>query len=256
MIRKDKSLSKLEIIRHGFFSRIGGVSKGVYHSLNCGLGSKDDKNHVIENRRRAMLCLGLPITSLRTVYQIHSDLVLTIDGDRKSSDFKKADALVTATSGIALGVLTADCAPVLLADPFKGVIGASHSGWRGAYKGVISSTVEAMVNLKAKKENIIAVIGPCISQASYEVDAIFLEKFEKQNSINRKFFIPGRRGHFHFDLKGYTASRLKETGVTKINALNIDSYEDDNFFSYRKARHKNESDYGRNISVIALNQTT
>ena len=111
-----------------------------------------------------------------------------------------------------------------------------------------------MINLKAKKENIIAAIGPCISQESYEVDTIFLEKFEKQNSINRKFFIPGRSGHFHFDLKGYAVSRLKEAGITKINALNIDSYNDNDFFSYRKARHKNESDYGRNISVIALNQ--
>ena len=254
MIRTDESLSKLKGIRHGFFSRIGGVSKGVYHSLNCGLGSSDDTEHVIENRRRAMLCLGLPITSLRTVYQIHSDLVLTIERDSDSSDFIKADALVTATSEIALGILTADCAPILLADPIKRVIGASHSGWRGAHKGIIGSTVESMINLKAKKENIIAAIGPCISQESYEVDTIFLEKFEKQNSINRKFFIPGRSGHFHFDLKGYAVSRLKEAGITKINALNIDSYNDNDFFSYRKARHKNESDYGRNISVIALNQ--
>ena len=242
-------------IRHGFFTRRGGTSEGIYASLNCGLGSDDDKAHVHENRRRAMAEIGLDESALRTVYQIHSADVVTVSD--KSSDTRaiKADAMVSALPEIALGVLAADCAPVLLADTEAEVIGAAHAGWRGALSGVIEATTAAMVGLGAEPSRITAVVGPCISQDSYEVGADFPQPFQQQDPANDRFFAPGARaGHWQFDLAGYVLSRLAAAGVAAASALGADTYADEDLFSYRRTCHRGEPDYGRNLSVIALAQ--
>ncbi len=242
-------------IRHGFFTRRGGTSEGIYASLNCGLGSDDDKAHVHENRRRAMAEIGLDESALRTVYQIHSADVVTVSD--KSSDTRaiKADAMVSALPEIALGVLAADCAPVLLADAEAEVIGAAHAGWRGALSGVIEATTAAMVGLGAEPSRITAVVGPCISQDSYEVGADFPQPFQQQDPANDRFFAPGARaGHWQFDLAGYVLSRLAAAGVAAASALGADTYADEDLFSYRRTCHRGEPDYGRNLSVIALAQ--
>ena len=240
-------------VRHGFFTRLGGTSEGIYASLNCGLGSNDDKTLVHENRRRAMRELGLAENALRTVYQIHSANVVTVSDGANNSSATKADALVSALPGFALGVLAADCAPVLMADAENGVIGATHAGWRGAVSGVIEATVEAMVGLGAAPSQITAVIGPCISQESYEVGAEFSQAFQDQDAANHRFFAPGTRdGHLQFDLAGYVVSRLAAAGVSASSALGADTYADEDLFSYRRTCHRGEPDYGRNLSVIAL----
>ena len=242
-------------IRHGFFTRRGGTSEGIYASLNCGLGSDDDKAHVHENRRRAMAEIGLDESALRTVYQIHSADVVTVSD--KSSDTRaiKADAMVSALPEIALGVLAADCAPVLLADTEAEVIGAAHAGWRGALSGVIEATTAAMVGLGAEPSRITAVVGPCISQDSYEVGADFPQPFQQQDPANDRFFAPGARaGHWQSDLAGYVLSRLAAAGVAAASALGADTYADEDLFSYRRTCHRGEPDYGRNLSVIALAQ--
>jgi hypothetical protein len=240
-------------VRHGFFTRQGGASEGIYASLNCGLGSDDDKAHVHENRRRAMREIGLSEDALRTVYQIHSANAVTIEDNTKNTARAKADALVSAQPGIALGVLAADCAPVLLADPKNGIIGAAHSGWRGAVSGVIEATVKAMTHLGAEPGQIIAVIGPCIGQESYEVSAEFPQPFQAQDPANDRFFAPGRRdSHLQFDLAGYVLSRLTAVGVTSSSTLGADTYADEDLFSYRRTCHRGEPDYGRNLSTIVL----
>ena len=242
-------------IRHGFFTRRGGVSEGVYASLNCGLGSNDDKARVHENRRRAMREIGLTEDTLRTVYQAHSASVVTITDSAENTAAAKADALVSALPGIALGVLAADCAPVLLADPDNRVIGAAHSGWRGAVSGVIEATVAAMVALGAEPRRITAVVGPCISQDSYEVGAEFPQPFQAQDPANGRFFAAGDRdGHLQFDLAGYVLSRLAAAGVPASSVLGADTYADEDLFSYRRTCHRGEPDYGRNLSVIALTE--
>ena len=240
-------------IRHGFFTRRGGASEGIYASLNCGLGSDDDKARVHENRHRAMREVGLADDALRTVYQTHSADVVTVNDDKQATAATRADALVSAVPGIALGVLAADCAPVLLTDPDLSVIGAAHSGWRGAISGVIEATVEAMVGLGAEPNRMIAIVGPCISQDSYEVGAEFPQPFQAQDTANDRFFAPGRRdGHLQFDLAGYVLSRLAAAGVARSSALGADTYADEDLFSYRRTCHRGEPDYGRNLSVIAL----
>jgi YfiH family protein len=240
-------------IRHGFFTRRGGTSEGIYASLNCGLGSNDDKIHVHENRRRAMREVGLAEDALRTVYQIHSANVVTIDGGMDNTATARADALVSARPGNALGVLAADCAPVLLADPEAAVIGAAHAGWRGAVSGVIEATIAAMAGLGAEPGRITAVVGPCIGQESYEVGVEFSQPFRQQDPANDRFFAPGSRdGHLQFDLAGYVLSRLAATGVSASSALGADTYADEDLFSYRRTCHRGEPDYGRNLSVIAL----
>jgi len=240
-------------VHHGFFTRRGGASEGIYASLNCGLGSNDDKAHVHENRRRAMREIGLAEDALRTVYQIHSANVVTITDSTENTAATKADALVSALPGIALGVLAADCAPVLMTDPEKGVIGAAHAGWRGAVSGVIEATIGAMVGLGAEPSRITAVIGPCIGQDSYEVGAEFPLPFREQDPANDRFFVAGDRdGHLQFDLAGYVLSRLAAAGVSASSALGDDTYADEDLFSYRRTCHRGEPDYGRNLSVIAL----
>ena len=240
-------------VRHGFFTRRGGASEGIYASLNCGLGSDDDRAHVHENRRRAMREIGLNEDALRTVYQIHSANVVTIENSTDITSATKADALVSTQPGIALGVLAADCAPVLMADAQSGVIGAAHAGWRGAVSGVIEATVAAMAGLGAEPSRVTAVIGPCIGQESYEVGAEFPQPFQQQDPANDRFFAPRNRdGHLQFDLAGYALSRLAAAGVSSSSALGADTYADEDLFSYRRTCHRGEPDYGRNLSVIAL----
>jgi YfiH family protein len=235
-------LAAADNIRHGFFTRRGGASEGIYASLNCGLGSDDDKARVHENRHRAMREVELSEDALRTVYQVHSANVVTVEDGTETTSETKADALVSTLPGIALGVLAADCAPVLLADPKNQVIGAAHSGWRGAVDGIIEATVD-----------ITAVVGPCIGQDSYEVGAEFPIPFQEQDAANDRFFAPGRRdGHLQFDLAGYVLSRLAAAGVSAASALGADTYADEDLFSYRRTCHRGEPDYGRNLSVIAL----
>ena len=242
-------------IRHGFFNRRGGTSEGIYASLNCGLGSNDDKARVHENRRRAIGEIGLEESALRTVYQIHSADVVTVTDNSDDTRAIKADAMVSALPGIALGVLAADCAPVLLADAENEVVGAAHAGWRGALSGVIEATIAAMVSLGAEPGRVTAVIGPCIGQDSYEVGNELPQPFQQQDPANDRFFAPGDRAeHWQFNLAGYVLSRLAAAGVGAASALGADTYADEDLFSYRRTCHRGEPDYGRNLSVIALAQ--
>jgi polyphenol oxidase len=240
----------LDNIPHGFLGRRGGVSTGIYHSLNVGLGSDDMADLIQENRKLAAQAV-LPGGSLMTVHQIHSADVVTVN--QASDQRPQADALVTNQPGLLLGILTADCGPVLFADVKAGVVGAAHAGWKGAIAGVTDNTIVAMEHLGAQRDRIVAAIGPCIARASYEVDENFLRRFEEADPENERFFTPGRDGHHQFDLEGYIASRLAAAGVTRIAALGLDTYgEEDRFFSYRRSTHRKEADYGRQISLIGL----
>ncbi len=241
-------------IRHGYFTRAGGVSQGIYRGLNVGLGSHDERENVQENRRRVAAWFDLPVERLATVHQVHSPDVVTIgpdyDGDRPP-----ADAMVTATPGIALGVLAADCGPILFADPENRVIGAAHAGWKGALTGVLENTIDAMEALGADKDNIVACLGPSISQASYEVGPEFVERFLAYDPAYERYFIPSpTAGHAMFDLPGLTVDRLKSAGV-RAESLGLCTYPDsERFFSYRRTTHKKEPDYGRQISAISIRE--
>ncbi len=239
-------------INHGFFGRPGGVSTGVYAGLNCGPGSGDDREAVSENRRRAMAELGG--ATLVTCYQVPSATCVTVTAPWMIGDAPHADAMVTNRKGLALGILTADCAPVLLADTEAGVIGAAHAGWKGAIGGVTDSVIAAMERLGARRNRIAAAVGPCIAQASYEVDSTFRERFVSAEAGNDAFFIAGARdGHFHFDLESYVVRRLADGGVSAIAALKADTYANEAaFFSFRRATHRGEQDYGRDMSAIVL----
>jgi YfiH family protein len=243
----------LEGVAHGFLGRRGGVSQGVVEGLNVGIGTQDDPEAVAENRRRATEAI-LPGARLVTLYQIHSpDAVAVIEpwDDRLRP---RADALVTATPGLALGILTADCAPVLFADREAGVVGAAHAGWKGALGGVTDSTLSLMETLGARRDRIAAAIGPCIARASYEVDQGFLAKFADADPANERFFAGGRPGHYQFDLEAYVAHRLALAGLTRIEAMGLDTYPSpERFFSFRRATHRGEADYGRQISIIGIN---
>jgi purine-nucleoside/S-methyl-5'-thioadenosine phosphorylase / adenosine deaminase len=241
-------------IRHGFFTREGGVSDGIFVSLNCGFGSADASTNVTENRGRAMDTLGLARDRLVTCYQVHSPRVAVVDAVWTLDDRPRADAMVTRRTGIALGILTADCAPVLLADAEAGVIGAAHAGWRGALTGVLEATVQAMVELGASPSRLRAGIGPCIAQASYEVGPEFPAPFLAESPANTGFFLPApRTGHLVFDLAGYVAQKLGRLGLASIELTGGDTAaEADRFFSYRRACHRKEPDYGRALSAIAL----
>jgi len=243
-----------EPIRHAFFTREGGVSAGIFASLNCGFGSRDDPAHVRENRRRAMAALGLGAERLATVFQIHSAAVATVDRVWPLDERPRADALVTRHPGIALGILTADCAPVLFADAAAGVIGAAHAGWRGALSGVLEATVAAMTALGAEPHRIAAGIGPAIQQASYEVGPEFPAPFLAEDRANAAFFRAApRAGHFHFDLTGYAARKLERLGLSRIERAPGDTAADaQRFFSYRRSCLRQEPDYGRELSTIAL----
>lgn len=240
-------------LRHAFFTREGGVSEGIYASLNCGLGSRDKPEHVFENRRRAAMAVGVEPHNLLTCYQAHTADVVTVEEAWPEGYRPRADALVTKTPGVAIGVLTADCAPVLLADMHAGVIGAAHAGWKGALSGILGATVKAMAQLGARPGQIDAAIGPCIAQRSYEVGPEFPAPFLAQAESNQSFFRAGEKDRLLFDLKGYVARRLVEAGVRVVELLPCDTCaEEDRFFSYRRSRHLGEPDYGRGLSAIAL----
>lgn len=250
----DPDLAAAEGVVHGFFTRQGGVSEGLYTSLNVGFGSGDDEARVAENRARAAAALGLPADSLSTAYQVHSARAVVIDAPVPRPEAPRADGFVTATPGVLLGILTADCAPVLLADAEARVIGAAHAGWRGALTGVIEATVREMERLGARRTSIRAAIGPCIGGASYEVGPEFPAPFVGEDPASRQFFTASRRsGHFMFDLEGYVAHRLGALGLRAVGRTRRDTCaEDGMFFSYRRATLRGESDYGRGLSAIAL----
>ncbi len=249
-----RTLAVLDGVQHRFFTRQGGVSSGLFTSLNCGYGSADSPDNVRENRRRAAATFGLAETDLLTVHQIHSTEVLTLGAERWTSPgAPKADGIVTDRPGVALGAMAADCAPVLLADPKARVIGAAHAGWRGALTGVVDSTVVAMEKLGARREHITAAIGPCIGWASYEVGPEFPAPFLAQDGANAAFFRTApRAGHFHFNLAGYLKARIAKTGVS-VEATGHDTVADEaDFFSYRRNTLQGIRDYGRGLSAIAL----
>ncbi len=249
----DDGLARLPGVRHGFFTRRGGVSTGIYASLNCSPGSGDDPAAVSENRARAMRALGLPAEALRTLAQRHSARAVRIGGPAGAGG-TEGDALVTVEPGRALGVLTADCAAVLLADPAAGVIGAAHAGWRGARAGVLAETVAAMEALGAIPARIVAAVGPCIGQPSYEVGPEFPALFAAEDADNRRWFTaPDPAGRSRFDLAGYVAARLAALGLTAVSTVGIDSFAAPaRFFSYRRSRLLDDPDYGRALSCIAL----
>lgn len=236
---------------HGFLGRRGGVSGGLYAGLNVSY-SEDNPAETTQNRARAGAAV-LPGAPLLTCYQIHSADVVTVTQEWSDADRPKADALVTNRPGLLLGVLTADCAPVLFHDPVAQVIGAAHAGWKGAFTGVTDHTVEAMEALGATRANIAAVVGPCIAQKSYEVDEAFERRFAEADAANERFFRAGREGHAWFDLEGYVASRLRDAGLGTVAMLGEDTYsQGDRFFSFRRATHAGDPGYGRQISLIGL----
>ncbi len=238
-------------LRHGFFTRKGGASSGIFAGLNCGPGSTDLSEAVLINRHRVAAALGLASTALVSLNQTHSATVVTLT--EPFTIRPKADAMVTATPGIGLGILTADCQPVLFADPKAQVIGAAHAGWRGARDGVLEATVEAMEALGAKRENIVAVIGPTISQPVYEVGPEFFESFTEDDPQSARFFINGLGDRMLFDLPGYGLHRLRTAGVGYSEWTRHCTYRNpDRFYSFRRTTHANEADYGRLISVIRL----
>lgn len=243
---------RLGDVPHGFFGRRGGVSDGMVAGLNAGLGSADDPAAVAENRRLATDAV-LPGAALLGLYQIHSAEAVVVTAPYAEAARPRADALVTDRPGLLLGILTADCAPVLFADRDAGVVAAAHAGWKGALGGVTDATLAAMETLGARRERIIAAIGPCIARASYEVDDGFLRTFAEADAANERFFADGRAGHHQFDLEAYVAHRLAAAGVTRIEALGLDTYGDEErFYSFRRATHRGEADYGRQISVIGV----
>ena len=243
----------LEGVAHGFLGRRGGVSTGVCTGLNVGTGSGDDPAAIEENRRRAVAAV-LPDTRLVTVYQVHS-ADCAVAQPWALTDRPKADAIVTDRPGLLLGILTADCAPVLLADEKAGVVGAAHAGWKGALAGVTDSTVTAMERLGARRERIAAAIGPCNARVSYEVDDAFARRFEDADPENERFFAGGRPGHHRFDLEAYVAARLAAAGIGRVDALGLDTYADESrFYSFRRATHRGEPDYGRQISLIGVTE--
>jgi YfiH family protein len=238
--------------RHGFLGRSGGVSKGMCSGLNVGWGSQDDREAIRENRRRAVAAVA-PGAALATLHQVHSADALYVVAPYPDTARPKADAMVSDRPGMVLGILTADCAPVLLADREAGVVAAAHAGWKGALGGVVEATVAEMERRGAARGRIAAAVGPCIARKSYEVDEAFLRRFAEADPEHERFFSLGRAGHHQFDLEGFVLARLAEAGLTRIEALGEDTYsQPDRFFSYRRATHKGEPDYGRQIALIAL----
>ena len=242
----------LDGVRHGFFTRRGGASSGIFEGLNCGLGSSDQREIVEINRARAAAAMGVEPESLVTVNQTHSARVLTVT---RTEDVRgeEADGLVTSTPGLLLGILTADCQPVLFWAPGAGVVGAAHAGWKGAMDGVLEATIDAMEAQGADRSDIRAAIGPSISQASYEVGEEFLERFLDDNPATMRHFVNGKDGKYQFDLIGYGLARLRAAGVGEAGWIGRCTYaEPDRFYSYRRSVHRKEADYGRLISTIRL----
>ena len=238
-------------IRHGFFTRSGGASSGVYSGLNCGLGSTDQRETVLINRARVAEELGVAPERLVSVHQTHSARAVALDDPPREQI--KADAMVTATPGLALGILTADCQPVLFADAENGVVGAAHAGWKGALDGILEATIDAMESLGAERATIHAVIGPSISQRAYEVGPEFLDRFLDESPEYARFFANGEGDRFQFDLIGFGLYRLREAGVAHASWTGHCTYSDpERFYSYRRSVHRREADYGRLISAICL----
>jgi YfiH family protein len=247
------ALAALPGIRHGFFTRAGGVSSGVYASLNCGIGSRDDRMLVLENRRRVASALGAGFDRLASPYQVHGIDVAVVDTVWEPGKGPKADATVTNRPGIALGVGTADCGPILFADARARVIGAAHAGWRGALAGVTDTTIAAMERLGARRETIVAALGPTISRENYEVGPEVRGVFIDDQPANARFFGPsGRPDHFLFDLPAYIVARLTSAGVAAAATGQCTYADSERFFSYRRATHRGEPDYGRLLSAIVL----
>ena len=248
------SLATLTRIRHAFFTRTGGVSQGVYASLNGGVGSNDAPDNVAENRARMAAALGVSIDRLLTPYQIHSPDVVVADEPWTRENRPRADAVVTRVPHLAIGVSTADCGPLLLADSQAGVVGAAHAGWRGALTGVIEATIAAMEQLGADRNRITAALGPTIRQPNYEVGPEFVERFLAADRANARFFTQSQRtGHAMFDLSGYIAERIQRAGIRQFEDLGLCTFaEPERFFSYRRTTLRGEPDYGRHINAIAL----
>ena len=246
-------LSAVPGLRHAFFSREGGVSDGIYAGLNGGIGSNDHPANVAENRRRMAEQMGVTAERFLTLFQVHSPDVVMASAPWDTSSRPRADAIVTRTEGLAIGVTAADCGPILFVDPKARVIGAAHAGWKGALTGIVESTVEAMEKLGAERAGIVAAIGPLIRQDSYEVGNEFVERFVDADAENALFFIPAaREGHAMFDLAGFIRTRLEKAGVLVIDDIGVDTYADERFFSYRRSVHRKEPDYGRHVHAIVL----
>ena len=251
---RANNLNPLKNIEHGFFTREGGVSEGIYTTLNCGRGSNDDPAAVSENRRRVAYKLGAHHSDIVTPYQIHSADVITVCDPLSYDNLPKADGIVTATPGLAIGVLTADCAPVLFADPVAGIVAAAHAGWRGAVAGVLQQTIERMMKAGAQKSNIHAAVGPCINQNAYEVGHEFEAELTSQNIENKKYFaIPPRRTKPHFDLPAFVLDQLHAQNIASVDSIKHCTRENESlFFSYRGAQAAELPDYGRQISAILV----
>ncbi len=246
-------LSAIPGLRHAFFTREGGVSGGIHTSLNGGLGSHDDPANVVENRRRMAEQMGVTPEHFLSVHQVHSPDAVVVSGPWPSGPRPRADALVTRSENLAIGVTAADCGPILLVDPGARVIGAAHAGWKGALTGVIESTVEAMEKLGAERSGILAAIGPLIRQHSYEVGGEFVERFLAADAENALFFLPAaRENHAMFDLAGFIRMRLENAGVLMIDDVGVDTYSDERCYSYRRSVHRGEPDYGRHVHAIVL----
>lgn len=241
-------------ITHGFFTRIGGASTGIYQGLNVGLGSDDDREIVLENRRRVAKSMDVTDEKLMMVYQVHSSDVACADKPWQMEDRPKLDAMVSSTPGLAIGVMTADCGPVLFADSENGVVGAAHAGWKGATGGILENTVSAMETIGAERENIIAVLGPTISQKHYEVGPEFVENLLELDENNSAYFIDSEKQHHAmFDLPSYIVDRINADGVKASWTGDCTYADEEQFFSYRRKTHRGEADYGRQISVIKVN---
>jgi len=249
-----ENLARLSGIRHAFFTRAGGVSEGVYASLNGGVGSDDAPGNVAENRARMAAALGVAPQRLVTAYQIHSPTVVVADQPWTPQMRPRADAIVTRTPTLAIGVSTADCGPLLFADAKAHVIGAAHAGWRGAFTGIIEATITAMEKLGAERKHIVAALGPTIRQDNYEVGPEFVARFRDADAGNARFFQPaGRPGHALFDLPGYIAARIASAEIAQFEDLRLCNYADpQRFFSFRRTTHRGEADYGRHVNAIAL----
>ena len=253
MMMGSSLLAAVPGLRHAFFTSEGGVSDGIYKSLNGGLGSQDDAANVAENRRRMAEQMGVTPERFLNVWQIHSPDAVVVSGPWNGTERPKADALVTRTEGLAIGVTAADCGPVLFVDPGARVIGAAHAGWKGALTGVLESTIDAMEKLGADRGGIVAAIGPLIRQNSYEVGPEFVERFLDADAEHARFFLPSDRdSHSMFDLASFIRMRLENAGVLMIDDIGVDTYSDERFFSYRRSVHRNEPDYGRHVHAIAL----
>lgn len=246
-------LAAVPDLHHAFFTREGGVSTGLYASLNGGLGSSDDPAHVIENRRRMAQHLDVAPSHFLTAFQIHSPDVAVASEPWDNASRPRVDAMVTKTPGLAIGVTAADCGPILFVDPKARVIGAAHAGWKGALGGVLENTIREMEKLGAARGDIIAAVGPLIRQSSYEVGAEFVTRFAQSDANNARFFIPSSRAdHAMFDLAGYIRQRLERSGILMIDDVDVDTYADERFYSYRRSVHRKEAYYGRNIHAIVL----